>query len=114
MSKPVLTAFRVIAAVEAVTWIGLLAGMFFKYVVVFNEIGVQVFGRLHGAAFVLYGVIALVTWATHRWSPWTGVLALVASVPPLGTVVFERWASATGRIDRTASETSERGERQPA
>ncbi|MFC3999595.1 DUF3817 domain-containing protein [Nocardiopsis sediminis] len=102
MSKPVLTIFRVIATVEAVTWAGLLVGMFFKYVVVRNEIGVQIFGPLHGAAFILYVIIALIAWNRLGWSLWTGVLALVASVPPLGTVVFERWASVRGRIERTA------------
>ncbi|GAA3753642.1 integral membrane protein [Spinactinospora alkalitolerans] len=102
MSKPVLTAFRVTAAVEAVTWIGLLIGMFFKYVVVHDEIGVELFGPLHGAAFIGYVAIALLAWIRLRWTPWTGALALAASVPPLGTVVFERWASGTGRIDRAS------------
>ncbi|MDA8370832.1 MAG: DUF3817 domain-containing protein [Nocardiopsaceae bacterium] len=103
MSKLVLTAFRIIAAVEAATWVGLLVGMFFKYVAVHDEIGVQIFGPLHGGAFVLYGIAALISWVRLRWSVWTGLFALVASVPPLGTVVFERWASGTGRIDRTST-----------
>ncbi|MFC7329942.1 DUF3817 domain-containing protein [Marinactinospora rubrisoli] len=108
MSKPLLlTAFRVIAAVEAVTWAGLLAGMVVKYLVVHNEIGVKVFGPLHGAAFLGYVAVAVLAWIVLRWSPLTGVLALVASVPPLGTVIFERWASRTGRIDRTAEREPE-------
>lgn len=98
MSTPLLTTFRVIAAVEAVTWVGLLIGMLFKYVVAEEEIGVQVFGMLHGIVFIGYVLIALLAWLRLRWTLWTGVLALVASVPPLGTVVFERWASRTGRI----------------
>lgn len=107
VSKPVLTVFRVIAAVEAVTWGGLLIGMLFKYVVVFNEIGVQIFGSLHGAAFVAYGAVSLIAWHRHRWSLWTGALALAASVPPFGTVVFERWAWRTGRLDPARQEPSE-------
>ncbi|GLU47680.1 DUF3817 domain-containing protein [Nocardiopsis ansamitocini] len=101
MSKSVLTAFRVVAAVEAFTWVGLLVGMFFKRVVVFDEIGVQIFGPLHGAAFVAYCVIALLAWVKLGWSLTTAFWALVAAVPPLGTVVFERWASRTGRIAPT-------------
>lgn len=95
----VLTVFRVIAAIEAFTWAGLLIGMFFKYVVVHDEIGVQVFGPLHGVAFIGYVLVALLTWSRLRWSLWTGALALLASIPPLATLVFERWASATGRND---------------
>ncbi|MBB4930058.1 integral membrane protein [Lipingzhangella halophila] len=99
MPTYVLRTFRVIAAVEAVTWAGLLVGMFVKYVVVHNETGVQIFGPLHGAAFIGYVVLALVAWRVLGWGGWTTVLALVASVPPLTTVVFERWATRTGRID---------------
>lgn len=99
MSTHVRRAFRVVAAVEAFTWVGLLVGMFFKYVVVHNEIGVQVFGPLHGGAFVVYVGVALVAWRVLGWGWWTTALALAASVPPLTTVVFERWASHTGRLD---------------
>ncbi|RNL85534.1 DUF3817 domain-containing protein [Halostreptopolyspora alba] len=98
MATRVLRAFRTIAAVEAVTWAGLLAGMFVKYVVGHNEIGVQVFGPLHGAAFLGYVAMVLVAWRVLGWDWWTTVLGLLASVPPLTTVVFERWASRTGRI----------------
>nr|WP_221308715.1 DUF3817 domain-containing protein [Nocardiopsis mwathae] len=94
-----MTAFRAIAAVEAVTWAGLLVGMFFKYVVVHNEIGVQIFGPIHGVAFIVYVAVAVLAWYRLGWSTLTAVLGLVASVPPFGTVVFERWASRTGRID---------------
>ncbi|PSK92314.1 integral membrane protein [Murinocardiopsis flavida] len=99
-----LTTFRVIAAVEAFTWVGLLIGMLFKYVVAEEEIGVQIFGMAHGIAFMVYVLIALIAWVRLRWSPWTGLLALVASVPPLGTVVFERWATRTRRIAPSAAE----------
>ncbi|WP_067966986.1 DUF3817 domain-containing protein [Nocardiopsis trehalosi] len=102
MSPLILRTFRVIAAIEAATWVGLLIGMFFKRVVVHNEIGVQIFGPLHGAAFVAYCAVAVLAWVRLRWGLWTGLLALAASVPPLGTLVFERWASATRRIDPAA------------
>lgn len=62
--RQVLTAFRAIAAVEAVTWAGLLVGMFFKYVVVHNEIGVQIFGPIHGSR-------SSSTWRSRCW-PGTG------------------------------------------
>ncbi|ASU82852.1 DUF3817 domain-containing protein [Nocardiopsis gilva YIM 90087] len=97
-TRRILTAFRAIAAAEAVTWAALLIGMFFKYVVVHNEIGVQIFGPVHGVAFIVYVAITLLAWHRLGWNLLTGVLALVASVPPFGTVIFERWASRTGRI----------------
>jgi integral membrane protein len=90
--------FRAVAVAEAITWVGLLAGMFVKYVPETSEIGVQVFGPIHGAVFVLYVAITLFTARRLGWSVPTTLLALAASVPPLATVVFERWARRTGRL----------------
>jgi integral membrane protein len=87
--------FRVVAIAEACSWAGLLIGMFFKYVVVFDEIGVQVFGPIHGALFVAYVVVTVVVARTFRWSLSTTLIALVASIPPLATLWFERRARRT-------------------
>ncbi|QFZ22919.1 DUF3817 domain-containing protein [Saccharothrix syringae] len=96
LSSPV-GRFRLLAMAEAVSWAGLLTGMFFKYVVVGNEIGVKVFGPIHGVIFVGYVLVALML--AQRWDRVTLFWALVASIPPFGTVVFERWAARTGRLD---------------
>ncbi|MEU5693675.1 DUF3817 domain-containing protein [Actinosynnema sp. NPDC020468] len=92
--------FRLLALAEAVSWAGLLLGMLFKYVVVGNEIGVKVFGPIHGVIFVGYVLVTLML--ASRWDRRTTFLALVASLPPFGTIVFERWARRTGRLDETA------------
>jgi integral membrane protein len=91
-------AFRIVAVAEALSWVGLLAGMYVKYVPQTSEAGVQVFGPIHGGIFVAYVVVALVAGRLLRWSPGTTLLALAASVPPLATVLFERWASRTERL----------------
>ncbi|MGY2003376.1 DUF3817 domain-containing protein [Blastococcus sp. SYSU DS1024] len=96
--RTVTTAFRLVAVAEAITWIGLLAGMFVKWVLQTSEVGVQVFGPIHGAVFVVYVLVALVAARVLRWSLPTTVLALAASVPPLATVWFERWASRNGAL----------------
>ena len=80
------TAFRVVAVAEALSWLGLLIGMFVKYVPETTELGVKVFGPIHGAVFVAYVVVALLTARVLRWSLGTTVLALLASVPPFATV----------------------------
>ena len=91
--------FRAVAVAEAITWVGLLAGMYVKYLPETSELGVKVFGPIHGAVFVLYVVITLLTARRLRWSPGTTLLALVASIPPFATVVFEIWARRTGRLE---------------
>jgi integral membrane protein len=101
-------AFRAVAIAEAVSWVLLLAGMFVKWVLRTSELGVQLAGPVHGAVFVGYVLVALLAWRVLRWSPRTALLALVASVPPLCTVWFERWARRTGRlpVERTAPATA--------
>jgi integral membrane protein len=98
--------FRALAIAEACSWAGLLIGMLFKYVVVHNEIGVQVFGPIHGALFVAYVVVAVAVARPLRWSAGTLLLALGASIPPLCTLWFERWALRTGRLGRRVAAAS--------
>jgi integral membrane protein len=93
------TAFRVVAFAEALSWLGLLTGMFFKYVVDAGEQGVHVFGPIHGTVFLTYLVVTLVAWRAQRWSLPVALVALAASVPPFCTVLFEEWARRTGRLD---------------
>ncbi|KOX15648.1 membrane protein [Nocardiopsis sp. NRRL B-16309] len=92
------TAFRAVAAFEALTWGGLLVGMGFKYLVNGNELGVHVFGPIHGGAFVAYVLVTLFAAFRLRWGVWPTLLALAASVPPMGTLVADWWLHRTGRL----------------
>jgi integral membrane protein len=92
------TAFRAVAIAEALSWIGLLAGMFVKYVPETSEIGVKIFGPVHGAVFVAYVVVALLAGRVLRWSRGTTLLALAASIPPLATAWFERRVTRRGEL----------------
>jgi integral membrane protein len=92
------TAFRIVAVAEALSWLGLLAGMYVKYVPATTELGVKIFGPIHGGIFLAYVVVALITARALRWSPRTTVLALICSVPPLATVWFERLATRNDRL----------------
>lgn len=91
MPDTTLRLFRTAATLEAVSWAALLAGMFFKYVVVHNEIGVKIAGPIHGGFFILYVLSVLLVREQLRWSTRTTLIGLLASVPPFATAVFERW-----------------------
>ena len=88
--------FRTVAIAEAITWTGLLIGMFLKYGPAENETGVRIFGMLHGIVFVAYVVTTVVVWVDRRWSAGRGLLALVAAVPPLATLPLEWFAIRRG------------------
>jgi integral membrane protein len=102
--------FRAVAVTEAVSWAGLLVGMFFKYVVVHDAIGVHVFGPIHGVVFLGYLALALQLRSRQGWDGRTTFFALLASIPPFGSVVFERWASRTGRLAEPARTALAAGE----
>ncbi|MFC0675674.1 DUF3817 domain-containing protein [Brachybacterium hainanense] len=90
--------FAAVAVAEAITWAGLLIGMFLKYVTGTTEMGVWLFGRLHGGVFMLYVVVTLVAAWKLRWSWWVALVALACAIPPLVTVPLEIWLRRSGRL----------------
>ncbi|MFB7448204.1 MMPL family transporter [Streptomyces sp. NPDC056194] len=97
-TRRLLRAFTWVAAIEACTWAGLLTGMYFKYVPETTELGVRIFGALHGAVFIVYVLLTLLVAIRLKWRPGRTLLALLAAVPPFTTVAFEVWARRTGRL----------------
>ena len=94
--------FRLIALAEAVSWVGLLVGMYFKYLgTPRTEIGVKVFGMTHGLVFIAFVVAGLLVGIAFKWSTGTWLLALLASIVPLCSVIFLIWADRTGRMGST-------------
>ncbi len=91
--------FRFFAVLEALSWLGLLVGMAFKYLPdPGNEVGVKIFGPVHGAIFVLFVLTSLLAARELNWNWKTLVLALLSSIPPFFTVIFEVWAVRTGKL----------------
>lgn len=93
-----LTLFRRVAIAEAVTWALLLTGMFLKYVTHTTELGVRIFGMVHGVVFISYCLTTVVVAVDQRWRAGRTVLALVSSVPPFMTVWFDRYAERRGAL----------------
>lgn len=90
--------FRTLAVAEAFTWAGLLVGMFLKYVTETTELGVRIFGMVHGIVFIAYGLVTLVVAIDQRWSLGRTVLGLVAAIPPFATLPFEVYADRRGLL----------------
>jgi integral membrane protein len=96
--------FRLIAFAEAVTWVGLLIGMYFKYLgTPRTEVGVKIFGMAHGLVFIAFVVAALLVGTAFKWGARVWFLALLASIVPLGSVIFLIWAERTGRLGARAA-----------
>lgn len=96
-------AFRAVAIAEAFSWAGLLVGMYVKWIAEASEIGVKIFGPVHGALVITYVILALAVAVRQRWSLLTVFFALAATLPPFLTVVFDRWAHRAGRYEERRS-----------
>ncbi len=91
--------FRLVAFAEALSWVGLLVGMYFKYLgSPQTEVGVKIFGPIHGGIFIAFVVAALLAGMAFKWGLGTWLLALLGSILPLGSVIFLIWADRTGRM----------------
>jgi integral membrane protein len=93
--------YRLVARAEAVTWALLLTGMFLKYVTETTELGVRVFGMVHGVVFIAYCLVTALLWIDQRWSVGRFVLGLVSAVPPFATIPFESYAERRGLLGDT-------------
>ncbi|MET7707451.1 DUF3817 domain-containing protein [Micromonospora sp. NPDC005413] len=110
MREKVTRLFVAAAIAEACSWLALLVGMLVKYGPPGNELGVKIFGPIHGGLFVAYGLLVLAVARLHRWSLPATVVALACAVPPFATLAFERWARRRGMLDTAARPTT----REPA
>ncbi len=98
MRRVIPALFVIVAIAEAVSWAALLTGMVFKYLVVRNEIGVQITGPIHGFLFMAYLAVTVVQARLAGWRWWVTLVALVCAVPPFATLGFERWARSRGLL----------------
>ncbi len=90
--------FSIVALLEGLTWAGLLIGMFLKYTTKTTELGVTIFGPLHGVVFISYVVVTVMAAVRLRWPLWAALLAALAAIPPLVTIPMEIWFKRRGLL----------------
>jgi len=89
--------FFAVAIAEAFSWAGLLAGMYVKYLGSGAEIGVQIFGPVHGGLFMAYVALVLLLARRDGWSLGKIAVGVLAAIPPLTSIWFERRVSRSQR-----------------
>ncbi len=104
---PINTVFIMVARFEALTWSGLLIGMFLKYGLETTDVGVWLFGRLHGFAFLAYLIVAVVAGLRLRWPWWATLVAVLAAIPPLVTFPLEIWFRRAGLLRAATASSSQ-------
>lgn len=86
--------FRLAAIGEACGWTLLISGIAYgRYIVPGDHVAVLVVGQIHGMLFFGYALAAIGLYPNLHWSRTKSFMALLASVPPYGSLLFELWAS---------------------
>lgn len=99
--------FRISAYAEAFGWTLLITGIAIeRYLIPGNTIPVQIAGQIHGTLFLGYAVASLGLYPTLRWSRKRACVALLASVPPYGSLLFELWAHSSRQHSQFQAYTS--------
>jgi integral membrane protein len=90
--------FRIAAIAEAVGWTLLIASILIKhYKLIGYKIAIPIAGQIHGTFFIIYFGILFITYTSLGWSRKKFLVAILAGIPPYGTLVFEQWTSITRR-----------------
>ena len=84
--------FRIAAVGEAVVWTLLITGIAIRSYTGDGTM-VTIGGRIHGMLFFAYLAASLVLYPSLGWSRFRALFALAFSVPPYGSLLFERWMS---------------------
>ena len=69
--------FRICAITEAITWVGLLASMYEKYIAGTHTAAIHISGSVHGYAFLAYVLVVFLVRAEYGWSNRMTGLALL-------------------------------------
>lgn len=93
------TLYRRLALAEVVTWALLLVGMVLKYVTQTTDLGVRVFGMVHGVVFIAFALATVLVAVNQRWTFRETALGLAASVPPFLTLWFDHRQERRGRLE---------------
>jgi integral membrane protein len=90
--------YRLAAFGEAVGWALLISGITVRsHHGLGSGVAVPITGQIHGTLFLLYFGVLLAAYTSLRWSRLTFLIAIVAGIPPFGSLVFEQWKSRTRR-----------------
>ena len=83
-------ALRIVAVLEAISFLVLLVATFVKYFGPEEEAGVKVMGPVHGILFVLFVFLTVLVAADEKWRLGRTLLTLLCAVLPFGGFVADR------------------------
>jgi integral membrane protein len=88
------TLYKIVALSEAVGWTLLIVGILIRHFgLPGHDIAVPIAGQIHGTIFLIYFGVLVTIYSSLRWSRKKFLAAIVAGIPPYGSLAFEQWAA---------------------
>ena len=85
-----LKSFRIIAFLEGVSYLLLMAAAIYKRIPSGNDEFVKLLGMPHGLLFVAYIALAIFLKSTYKWDTKTFAIILLGSLIPFGTFYVDK------------------------
>ncbi|HQE12081.1 MAG TPA: DUF3817 domain-containing protein [Flavipsychrobacter sp.] len=86
--QSLLKFLRIVAVLEAFSWIALLIAMYYKWVLNITTY-MNLIGRLHGFMFIGFVVLVVVVGLQMKWRKREIAWSLLSSLPPCGTIIAD-------------------------
>lgn len=83
-----LKALRIVAVLEAISWLALLVAMYLKYVENHTEY-MNIIGRIHGFLFMGFVALVLIVASQMKWKTSEIMWSLLSSLPPCATIIAD-------------------------
>jgi integral membrane protein len=92
-APPTARALRVIAVIEAISWLALIVATIVKYSTdPHKQLGVQIMGPIHGVLFLIYVGLTVEVRRRLDWDGRTTLIVLADSILPGGGFLVARRA----------------------
>lgn len=87
---------RLVALLEAISWLALLIAMYYKWVLG-NTTYMNLIGRTHGFLFIGFVILVVIVGNKMKWQKREITWSLLSSLPPCGTLladmkIFKKYA----------------------
>jgi integral membrane protein len=91
VSAPTVRALRIVAPIEALSWLVLIVCTVVKYATdPHKQLGVQIMGPVHGTLFIVYVLLTLEVRRRIPWGARSTLIVLADSIIPFGGFVVAR------------------------
>ncbi len=86
--QTLLKFLRILAILEAISWLALLVAMYYKWILD-DTTYMNIIGRAHGFLFIGFVIMVLWVGIQMKWKKREVAWSLLSSLPPCGTIIAD-------------------------